>query len=145
MTQKRLTTQNLMDLWPHANAIGFDSLFDNLHHSSRMGTYPPYNIVRVDEDTYRIEIALAGFTRDDIEIIHEKNILAIRGETHSAEAEESSEDYIHKGISSKSFERAFTLGEYIEVTDASMENGLLYITCETIVPEEMQAKTIKIS
>lgn len=145
MTQKRLTTQNFMDFPFGRNAIGFDDLFYNLQHTANAGTsYPPYNIVKVDEDTHRIEIALAGFTRDDITITHEKNILSISGKIES-ETEEGGEDFIHKGISSKGFTREFTLGEYIEVTDAKMENGMLNIICKTIVPEELLPKTIKIS
>ena len=140
-----MTKQLYIKDWPFGrNAIGFDTLLDNLNLTAQMGTYPPYNIVRVDDNTHRIEIAVAGFKRDDISITHEHNILTITGKVETVE-EEGGEDYIHKGISSKAFERSFTLGEYIQVTGASMEDGMLKVTCETIVPEEMQPKTIEIS
>ena len=142
MTKRQLTTQNLMD-WPFSrHSIGFDNLLNSLQHQTS-GSYPPYNIVRVDDDTHRIEIALAGFAREDITITHEKNILTINGAVE--ETEEGGEDFIHKGISSKRFTREFTLGEFIEVAEAKMENGMLNIICKTIVPDELQPKTIEIS
>ena len=147
MTNKRLTTQNLMD-WPFAgNSIGFENLLDSLHQTSRQpGAYPPYNIVRVDDLTQRLEIALAGFTSEDISITQEKNVLTITGAITTEETEDNGgEDYIHKGISGKSFIREFTLGEHVEVDEAKMENGMLTVVCKTVVPEKLQPKTIEIS
>jgi len=129
--------------WPFGrSAIGFENLLHNLQLTAQTGsTYPPYNIIKVDELTHRIEIALAGFTQDDLNITHEQSVLTVSG----AITEEGSTDYLHKGISNKRFSRQFTLGEHIHVTGAKMNNGMLVVTCETIVPEEMKPKTIIIS
>jgi len=147
-TQKRLTTQDISDWAFNANSIGFENLLGQLHATSQLGSsYPPYNIIRVNDFEHRLEIALAGFTREDITITHEKNMLTISGAiaTSVVEDESGGEDFIHKGISTKRFTREFTLGEHVEVVEAVMENGMLSIICKTIVPEALQPKTIEIS
>jgi len=138
-----------LQAWPFGpNAVGFDHILRNLEHTreSQMSqTYPPYNIIKVTDFVHRIEIALAGFSQDDITITHEKNVLMVEGSIANSVSESDAEVVIHKGISTKRFQRHFTLGEHVQVTNAKMHNGLLLITCETIVPDEMKAKTINIS
>jgi molecular chaperone IbpA len=138
-------TKQLME-WPFGrHAIGFNDLFDNLQSTANMSTYPPYNIWQVDPTTYRIEIALAGFTKKDLSITHDKNLLSITGEVTLVEGDTSDEIVLHKGISNKRFERSFTLGEHIQVESAKMKNGMLVIVCKEIIPEELQPKLIDIS
>jgi len=140
-------TKQLIE-WPFGrNSIGFDSLFDNLQQTSNMSTYPPYNIWQVDETTYRIEVALAGFTKKDLSIVHEKNTLSIAGDITVLEGDEGTapEVALHKGISNKRFDRSFTMSDTMEVDSAEMKNGMLVIVCKEIIPEALLPKTIKIS
>ncbi len=141
-----MTTQLIE--WPFGrNAVGFGTLLHTLQQTSNMSTYPPYNIWQVDETTYRIEIALAGFTQKDLAITHDKNILSITGDVTVLEGDEgtSPEVALHKGISNKRFDRSFTLSELMEVQSAKMKNGMLVITCKEIIPDALLPKTIKIS
>jgi len=140
-------TKQLIE-WPFGrNAIGFDSLFNNLQQTSNMSTYPPYNIWQIDDQTYRIEVALAGFTKKDLTITHEQNTLSITGEVTVLEGDEGAapEVALHKGISNKRFDRSFTMSDTMEVNSAEMKNGMLVIICKEIVPEALLPKTIKIS
>lgn len=137
-------TSKQMQEWPYGpNSIGFRDLFTNLQYTAQMGSYPPYNLVQADDTHYRIEIAAAGFSKDDLKIVHEDKTLTIIGETVDVESEGT--QYIHKGVSSKRFERSFTLDAQIQITDAKMKDGMLVISLEQIIPEELQPKTIEIS
>jgi molecular chaperone IbpA len=102
-------------------------------------TYPPYNIKEVDEETFLIEIALAGLEEDDISIVVEKQILTV-----SYQKQEDTSKYYYKGISNKSFSREFKLNEFVEVNGAELTNGLLVITLKKVIPEELKPKTIPI-
>lgn len=103
-------------------------------------TYPPYNVVRVNDDHLVMEFAVAGFKKDDISITTEKNALIIK----STKEETDEKDYLHKGIAARKFTRSFTLPEYFEVDGASVDNGILYIDLIRNIPEEKKPKTIKI-
>ena len=119
----------------------FDRLFDEVHTSS--SNYPPYNIVKTDDTHYAIEIAVAGFSKDDIEIETKENTLNIR----SLEKKEELVDdttYLHKGISNRAFKRSFTIADDVVVKGASYENGMLTVSLERIIPEEKQPRLIKI-
>jgi len=102
--------------------------------------FPPYNVKKVDEDNYTIELAVAGYSREDLEIKVEKDTLTIKSEK---EKDEKS-DFLHRGIAGRNFTQHFTLGEYMIVKSASLENGLLSINIERELPEEAKPKTIKI-
>jgi molecular chaperone IbpA len=102
--------------------------------------FPPYNVKKVDEDNYTIELAVAGYSREDLEIKVEKDTLTIKSEK---EKDEKS-DFLHRGIAGRNFTQHFTLGEYMVVKSASLENGLLSINIERELPEEAKPKTIKI-
>ena len=125
-------------------AIGFDRTFqllnraDTLHENTN---YPPYNIIKHDAENYCIEIAVAGFTKEDISISKEKEVLAIEGKQEDGDELE----YVHKGLASRSFKRSFTLADDIVVQGADMKNGILSISLERIVPEEDKPLQIKIS
>ena len=133
-----------MQEWPYGrSAIGFADLFTHLQYTAQMGSYPPYNLVQESDTVFRIEIAAAGFSKDNLTIVHERSALVVVGDCTDDESEDTK--YIHKGVSSKRFERSFTLDEQINVTDATMKDGMLIISLEQIVPEELQPKSIKIS
>lgn len=127
----------------HKFAVGFDNMFDELMRSSQVNTnYPPYNIVKHSEDAFSIELAVAGFKDGEVTIITERNQLIVKGE----QAIESIEgvEYLHRGISARSFQRTWTLADHVEVTGAKSENGILIISLERKIPEEQKPKTIDI-
>lgn len=101
--------------------------------------FPPYNVVKIDEDKLVMEFAVAGFSKDDISITTEKNVLTVKADKGTDE-----KTYLHKGIAARKFTRAFTLPEYFEVKDAWFEDGILYIDLIRNIPEEKKPKTIKI-
>ena len=126
-------------------SIGFDSLFEHVESllkGSMPTNYPPYNIVKVDDTRYYVEMALAGFSRDDVQIDLLDNSLTVRSSKVSSDASE--ESYLHRGIAGRYFERTFSLAENIEVVVASMENGMLRVDFERIVPEEQKPRSIEI-
>lgn len=123
------------------SAVGFDRLFDMLESSAASGeNYPPFDLIREGEHDYRIEIAVAGFRRDEIEITSHQNVLIIRG----AKAEEKSDKFIHRGIATRSFERRFALADHIHVTGAELADGMLAITLRREIPEAMKPRRIEI-
>jgi molecular chaperone IbpA len=131
----------------HKFAVGFDSMFDEIMRvSAQQSTqnYPPYNVVKHTDDKFVIELAVAGFREGDITVTVEKNLLTIEGDRFENETETSVE-YLHRGISSRSFTRTFTLADHVEVVDASSTDGILSITLERKVPEELQPKKIAIA
>ena len=121
--------------------IGFDSFFDTL--DSITGTdvkgYPHYNIKKLDDNKWSIELALAGFSKDDIEIEVKDNVMIINGEL-----KEENNEYVYKGISSRKFSKSFTLAEFTECESATMENGILSIILEKNIPEEKKPQKVKI-
>ena len=140
--QNNLTTFDRNKFIPYS--IGFDNLFDRLFDIDleSSNSYPPYNISKVDDNNYVIEMALAGFNKDDIEIELSDGELTVR----SKKREDSNKDVnlIHKGISHRSFNRKFTLSEEILVKNAEMKNGMLIIKLEKFIPENKKPKLINI-
>ena len=134
------------DLTPYRRStIGFDRLFDLLENSARAASsdnYPPFNLQRLSEDRYRITIAVAGFSRDDIEIIAQQNLLLVQGKRD--EKAEAEGDFLHVGIANRSFERRFELADFVRVDDARFADGLLVIDLVREIPEAMKPKTIAI-
>lgn len=122
--------------------IGFNRDLERLNklYSVNNTGYPPYNITKSDDDTYHVSIALAGFSKDDVEVTVDNKTLIVKGEINKKDQEQ----YVHKGIGVRKFTRNFALGEYMEVTKATMEDGMLNITVERIVPEDKLPKVIKI-
>ena len=130
-------------------SVGFDSIFDEfdrmLESTERYSTnYPPYNIKRVNDTDYRIEVALAGYSRDDIEVELKDSALTVRNKSKEQTVDEKGNGVIHKGISTRQFERAFTISEDIKVKDAELKNGLLTIDLERIIPDEKKPRLIEI-
>ena len=141
----RLTTLDINKLTPYA--VGFDRVFDDMfryiEHNTNSTGYPPYNIIR-DGEKFQIEIALAGVDKKDLEITVAEGVLTVE---HKAPGEQdlgNSWDWIHKGIAQRNFKRNFTLNDDIVVQGSRMENGMLYIELERIIPEEKKPKTIAI-
>lgn len=119
--------------------IGFGPNVNTWTNVTTQNNYPPYNVIKEDEDTYIVELALAGFDRSDLSVTVDNGNLIVKGEKEKKEV-----DFKHKGIATRSFTRSFALGEYMEVTGATLENGMLSITIERIVPEEKKPKSIDI-
>lgn len=121
--------------------LGFNDQFVRWESNKKTTSqFPPYNVKKVDEDSYVIELAVAGYSREDLDIKVEKDTLTIKSEK---EKDEES-NFLHRGIAGRNFTQHFTLGEYMVVKSASMENGLLSINVERELPEEAKPKTIKI-
>ena len=130
-------------------SVGFDSIFDEfdrmLESTERYSSnYPPYNIKRVNDTDYRIEVALAGYSKDDIEVELKDSALTIRNKAKEQTIDEKGNGVIHKGISTRQFERAFTISEDIKVKNAELKNGLLTIDLERIIPDEKKPRLIDI-
>jgi len=125
-------------------AVGFDRVFDRLvdysHNNMASTGFPPYNIKKVGDYGYEIEMALAGFGKEDIEVEVANGVLTVR----SVKDNSNEPEVLHRGISYRKFNRRFTLADDIVVTGARLENGLLLIGLEQIVPEEMKPKLIEI-
>lgn len=139
----RLTTLDLNKLTPHA--VGFDRLFDDMFRyvEHNNAGYPPYNIVKND-NKFQIELALAGVKLNDLDIEVADNILTISHNPAEIEQPENWQ-WIHKGIAQRKFKRHFTLADDVVVNGASMENGMLYIELERIIPEEKKPRKITIA
>jgi molecular chaperone IbpA len=135
----RVTTLTLPDF--HKTLLGFDRLVEDFQSFNNAG-YPPYNVEKSGDDKYQITIALAGFVREDLTIDVQEGTLTVSVE--KAEVETDEIEYLHRGIANRSFTRNWALAEYVEVVEAKMENGMLYVSLERIVPEEKKPKTIKI-
>ena len=131
-----------MDLFNDPFFIGFGRNLERITSNKDIfGTnYPPHNLIKIDEDNYKIELAVAGFSKEDINVSLHQNELTVFGDKD--ENEETS--FVHKGIAARSFRKIFALGEYIEVVGAEMKDGLLVISLERNVPEAQKPKTIKI-
>ena len=133
------------DLTPYRrSAIGFDRLFDMLETSARQqaaDNYPPFNLERVADDRYRITLAVAGFSRDEIEIVAQQNLLQVKGKKDEKEGQNT---FLHLGIANRSFERRFELADFVRVDDARLTDGLLVIDLVREVPEAAKPKTIAI-
>ena len=125
-------------------SIGFDRMFDRLLDDSLVTTtnYPPYNIVKMDDTNYAIQIAVAGFGKDDIEIETKENTLSIKSKEKGDVVDETT--YLHKGISNRAFKRTFTISDDVVVRGATFENGLLNVELERIIPEEKKPRLIEI-
>ena len=123
------------------SSVGFDRLFDMLENSNFGGeNYPPFDLIKLDDNRYRIEVAVAGFGQNDIEITSQQNQLLIRGEKN----DENGSDYVHRGIANRSFERRFALADHIQVRGADLKDGMLAIELVREIPEAMKPRKIEI-
>lgn len=121
----------------------FEKLFDNDFHNFTSSNYPPYNIVKTGEYTYDVEVALAGYSKNDIEVTYENNTLHIKSKKLESEAVDNN-GVIHKGIAKRYFSKSFALSDNIEVKDATLIDGLLKVSMEKIIPESKRSRKIGI-
>jgi molecular chaperone IbpA len=124
------------------STVGFDRLLGLLESASEQG-YPPYNIERSDENNYRVSLAVAGFAEKDLSVDVKDRVLTVTGKRD--EADKAAPAFLHQGIAGRGFERGFQLAEHVEVKGARLENGLLHVDLERIVPEEKRPRRITIN
>jgi molecular chaperone IbpA len=137
---------NALDFSPlFRSTIGFDRLMRLADAATRVDTtalsYPPYNIEKTGEDTYRLTMAVAGFSQEELEIVAQENALVVTGKAKGSEEEGK---YLHRGIARRAFERRFHLADHIKVTGASLDNGLLHVELAREVPEQLKPRTVQI-
>jgi len=132
-----------LDLFNDPFFIGFNREVSRLNNAYKTNSqsYPPYDLLKLDEDTYRLSLAVAGFTKDDVNVSVDNGSLIIKGEI----VETSDAEVVHKGIAGRKFVRSFALGEYMEVTGAELKDGILNINIDRIIPEEKKPKIININ
>jgi len=139
--------RSAFDFAPYRRStVGFDRLFDMLENSSFGQTqenYPPFDLIKLGENDYRIELAVAGFKRDEIDITAQQNVLIVSGRK-GEESEQKGDDYIYRGIANRSFERRFALADHIQVKGADLKDGLLSIELVREIPEAMKPRKIDI-
>jgi molecular chaperone IbpA len=137
-----MVVTHAMDLFNDPFFIGFNRELSRLNtaHKTNSQSYPPYDLLKLNEDTYRISLAVAGFSRENIDISVDNGTLIIKGEL----VEVVDAEVVHKGIAGRKFVRSFALGEYMEVTGAEMKDGMLHINVDRIIPEDKKPKTIEI-
>jgi molecular chaperone IbpA len=137
-----------IDLSPlYRSFIGFDHLatmIDTASRNEKQSSYPPYNIELLAEDKYRITMAIAGFAKDEVNIEVQENTLVVVGTKADKDPEGNERKFLHKGISERSFERKFQLGDHVKVLAADLENGLLHVDLERVVPESKKPRKIEI-
>jgi molecular chaperone IbpA len=136
---------NTIDFRPYyRSSVGFDRLFDLLQNASSIAqsgdNWPRYDIVRLGEDSYSIRMAVAGFSRDELSLSYEPNLLVVRG----SKADKDDVEYLHRGLPTRTFERKFELADYVEVAGAALEDGLLTIELKRELPEAMKPRQIPI-
>jgi molecular chaperone IbpA len=126
------------------STVGFDRLFDFLESASRaeQDNYPPFDIEKLGDDIYRITLAVAGFKRDEIEIVAHQNMLTVTGRRSEQKGRDGS--YLHMGIANRAFERRFELADFVRVTGADLADGLLTIELAREIPETMKPRKIAI-
>lgn len=138
----RFDTNSLAQL--NRALIGFDRIFNDVERrfaNSPQTNYPPYNILQHDENSFEIEVAVAGFDKEDISIEVDQNHLTIKGQRLK---EDDATKYVHRGLAARDFERTFTMADHIEVGDAELTNGILRVKLTRIIPEALKPRLIAI-
>jgi molecular chaperone IbpA len=121
--------------------VGFDTIF-NQNLQQQTSNYPPHNIVKFSDSEYAIEVAVAGFSKEEITVEVDQDQLIVRGVQSSKD--DATKEYLHRGLASRDFEQHYTLAEYMEVKDAEVRDGMLIINIERIIPEALQPRSIKV-
>ena len=136
------------DLAPfYRSTVGFDRLFSLLDQATADGSpgYPPYNIERTGENAYRISVAVSGFSQGELSIVAKENTLTIKGEKSANENGKDKSEVLYRGIAARAFERAFQLADFVQVKNASLENGLLHVDLVREIPEAKKPRSIPIA
>jgi molecular chaperone IbpA len=129
----------------YRSTVGFDRVFDLLDQATRvepMTNWPPYNIEKTGEDQYRITMAVAGFSLEEIELVQKENTLFVSGQKHP---EHEGVQVLHRGIATRTFKQSFDLADFVKVTNASLDNGLLTVELQREVPEALKPRRIEIA
>jgi len=129
----------------YRSTVGFDRLFDMLDQATRvepMTNWPPYNIEKAGEDQYRITMAVAGFTPDEIQLVQQESTLVVSGQKQSSDGDVQ---VLHRGIATRAFKQSFSLADHVKVTGATLDNGLLTIDLKREVPEALKPRRIEIA
>ncbi|MGB9117438.1 Hsp20 family protein [Bradyrhizobium sp.] len=131
----------------YRSSVGFDRLFSLLDQATSDGSpgYPPYNIERTGENSYRISVAVSGFAPGELSIVAKENTLTIKGEKSANENGKQKSEVLYRGIAARAFERAFQLADFVAVKNASLENGLLHVDLVREIPEARKPRSIPIS
>lgn len=142
-----MTRLTALDLTPvYRNTLGFDSLFERIvnqiDHSVANNNYPPYNIIKVTDDHYQVQVAVAGFEKGEVEVSFHDGQLTVTGEKKEIETETT---YLHRGISARKFMRSWPVSDYVEVEGAVVKDGILTVDLKRHVPEAMKPKTVAIT
>ncbi len=119
--------------------VGFDRMFNERINANQ--SYPPYNIIKLDDDNYQVEIAVAGFTLSEIDVEVDRNVLVIKGDRNR---EETEAEYLHRGLAYRSFEKTLTLAEHMEVGAASIKDGVLRIDIKRVIPEALKPRKVEV-
>ena len=122
--------------------VGFDRILNDRFFEGRTSNYPPYNIIKYNDKEYAIEVAVAGFLKEEISVSVDQDQLTITGKNQVTESEQR--EYLHRGLAARDFEQTWTLAEFMNVTNAEVKDGLLIISIERIVPEALKPRTIEI-
>jgi molecular chaperone IbpA len=148
--QPQVATTTFKTVIPSLDQIFTDQFFLGFHDQltrwkhltdvKKTTSFPPYNIIKVDDDNYNVELAVAGYSKDDIDITVDNDLLIVK----SNKLEKGKEEFVHQGIAERTWEQQFVLGEYMKITKASLKDGLLVITVERELPEELKPKKITI-
>ena len=140
--------RSAFDFAPYRRStIGFDRLFDMLENSSAgqgQENYPPFDLIKTGENEYRIELAVAGFKPDEIDVTAQQNVLLVSGRKSEENEQQGEGDYIYRGIANRSFERRFALADHIQVRGADLKDGLLQVELVREIPEAMKPRKINI-
>jgi molecular chaperone IbpA len=129
----------------YRSTVGFDRVLDLLDQASRgqsMANWPPYNIEKTGEDQYRITMAVAGFSPDEIDLVQQENVLVVAGQKHT---DPEGVQVLHRGIATRAFKQTFNLADHVKVTGANLDNGLLVIELQREVPEALKPRRIEIA
>jgi molecular chaperone IbpA len=140
-----VTIPSLSSIFADQFFLGFNdqiSRWQTLATMKKPMSFPPYNIIKVDADTYRVELAVAGYSKEDIDITVEKDLLTVK--SNLKKDEKSEDEFLHQGIAERQWTQQFVLGEWMSIKEAALKDGLLTIKVEREVPEELKPKTIKI-
>jgi molecular chaperone IbpA len=148
VAQMENRTMRTLDLSPlFRSSVGFDALdklLDATFRENAQPSYPPYNIVKTAADTYRIEIAVAGFADADLDVTQHQNMLVVRGQSQKR-GDDSKMEYLHRGIAQRAFEHKFQLADHVQVSGARLDHGMLVIELVREVPEAMQPRKVAIA
>lgn len=143
MTRYKYNSLDLPSI--HRMGVGFDRIFDELGRSfaSANSTYPPYNVLKHDNDTYELQIAVTGFDKEEITVELDQNQLIVKGQHKEAVSEDI--EFLHRGLAARDFTRVFTLAEHMEVGEGVIKNGVLSVNITRVVPETLKPRLIKIT